>query len=206
MSAAIKPLHQNDLIANSFKNAFQRNSQPNNQSKVDELDSQFKTRYQEYSSLHAISCDCSKYQITVHNLLDALYGMKPGKCADDDGLSAEHLHNAPISLLHRITTLFNNMLSHGFVPAQFRLGFMIPLIKDTSASHSDVGNYRGITISPLISKLFEHVLKKLSRNILSLRCINSASKRKSQQITLFTALREPSNITSRMEVACFALF
>ena len=36
---------------------------------------------------------------------------------------------------------------------------MIPLIKDNLGSHSDVGNYRGITISPVISKIFEHVLK-----------------------------------------------
>ena len=53
------------------------------------------------------------------------------------------------------------MLSHAFVPNQFWLGFMIPIIKDRSGNHSDVGNYRGITISPVISKLFEHVLKDI---------------------------------------------
>ena len=85
--------------------------------------------------------------------------MQTGKCADDDGLTAEHFHNAPLSVLQRLTSLFNYMMSHAFVPKQFRSGFMIPIIKDNQGSHSDVGNYREITISPVISKIFKHVLK-----------------------------------------------
>ena len=40
---------------------------------------------------------------------------------------------------------------------------MVPIIKDHSGNPADVGNYRGITISPAISKLFEHVLKPIRR-------------------------------------------
>ena len=87
--------------------------------------------------------------------------MKSGKCADEDELSAEHFHNAPLSLLLCLTSLFNKMLTYAFVPSQFRLGFMIPIIKDNNGSHSNVANYRGITISPVVSKIFEHVLKAL---------------------------------------------
>ena len=36
---------------------------------------------------------------------------------------------------------------------------MVPLIKDQAGNHASTSNYRGITISPIISKLFEHVLK-----------------------------------------------
>ena len=51
------------------------------------------------------------------------------------------------------------MLIHAYVPNDFRFGFMIPIVKDSQGSHSDISNYRGITISPVISKVFEHVLK-----------------------------------------------
>ena len=80
---------------------------------------------------------------------------------DEVGLSAEHFHNAPLSLLRRLTVLFNVMLTHSYVPNDFRFGFMIPIIKDNQKSHGDVSNYRGVTISPTISKIFEHVLKTI---------------------------------------------
>ena len=51
------------------------------------------------------------------------------------------------------------MLKHAFVPEDFRFGTMIPIIKDRFGNASDVSNYRGITISPMISKIFEHALK-----------------------------------------------
>ena len=51
------------------------------------------------------------------------------------------------------------MLRHAYVPKSFQRGFMIPLIKDQQGNHSDLSNYRGITISPIASKIFEHVLK-----------------------------------------------
>ena len=87
--------------------------------------------------------------------------MKDGKSADDDGLSAEHFKNGPLLLFIKLSSLFNSMLSHGFVPRQFRYGTIIPIIKDKNGNASDVNNYRGITISPLISKIFERVLKDL---------------------------------------------
>ena len=48
--------------------------------------------------------------------------MKDGKCCDDDGLSAEHFKNGPLTLFIKLASLFNNMLAHRFVPRQFRLG------------------------------------------------------------------------------------
>merc|ERR1712015_193599 len=53
------------------------------------------------------------------------------------------------------------MLTHSMVPEQFKKGFIIPLVKDNQGNHSDLGNYRGITISPIPSKIFEHILKKV---------------------------------------------
>ena len=67
--------------------------------------------------------------------------------------------SSPLIVLQRLASLFNAMLKHSFVPHQFRRGFMVPIVKAQAGNHADIGNYRGITISPVISKLFEHVLK-----------------------------------------------
>ena len=105
-----------NAIADSFKQAFQKNSKPNNPSKVEELNQGFASKYKDFSASHRISCDCNNYKISVTNVIEAICGMKTGKCADDDGITAEHLQNAPLPLLHRLIHLFNDMLSHSFVP------------------------------------------------------------------------------------------
>ena len=70
--------------------------------------------------------------ISTVNIIDAVISMKTGKTADEEGISAEHLHNAPVAVMERLCHLFNMMLRHGSVPSQFRRGFMIPIIKDQS--------------------------------------------------------------------------
>ena len=47
------------------------------------------------------------------------------------------------------------MLKHGYVPNDFGRGIVIPLIKDKGGNVNDSANYREITISRVISKIFE---------------------------------------------------
>lgn len=53
------------------------------------------------------------------------------------------------------------MLSHSFVPKAFGLGIIIPIIKNKQGDPSSIENYRPITLSPVISKLFESLLLEL---------------------------------------------
>jgi hypothetical protein len=47
------------------------------------------------------------------------------------------------------------MLAHGTVPTMFFSGVIVPVCKDRNGDVTNVNNYRGITVSPCISKLFE---------------------------------------------------
>jgi len=47
------------------------------------------------------------------------------------------------------------MLKHGYVPNQFGCGIVIPLVKDKNGDVINSDNYRGITVSPVVSKVFE---------------------------------------------------
>ena len=177
-------------IAEAFKRSFQSNSEPNNQARVDELNSRFENQYKVYAEKHDLSCNCSDYIITDRIVFDALFSIKGGKSADDDGLNAEHLQHAPLAVVTRLTSLFNSMMKHSFIPRQFRLGFMIPIIKDSHEDHGDVSNYRGITISPIISKIFEHVLKIVFSHFLSSSPYQFGFKKRSSTIHSLHCLRE----------------
>ena len=72
--------------------------------------------------------------------------------------SAENLKHAhPILLMH-LKHLFRMILIHSFMPDSYGMGISIPLLKDKTDNVNDVDNYRAITLSPVISKLFEAVL------------------------------------------------
>ena len=151
----------NVAIAEAFRKSFEANCKPNNMEKVEALDSRFHDAYNEFCSRHHDSCNCSQYQINMEVLIEAICSLKNGKCADGDGIHAEHFQHAPFNFLLRISKLLNAMLNHAFVPKQFRFGHMIPIVKDAQGNLGDTSNYRGITISPILSKIFEHVLKQV---------------------------------------------
>ena len=91
---------------------------------MEELKNDFTVQYEKFSLEHLENCDCSSYDISLENVLDATFSMKKGKSADEDGISAEHFFNAPLSLFDRLQNLVNIMLRHSFVPKQFCLGFL----------------------------------------------------------------------------------
>ena len=191
-------------IAETFKTNFSKNSVPNNAENVKKLDERFLTEYETFAQKHAENCDCQESYVSTINVIDAISAMKGGKSSDEDGISSEHLHYAPLSLLIRITFLLNQMLKHSFVPRQFRSGFMIPIVKDQQGDRSDPNNYRGITISPIISKLFEHVLKNVFFDHFSTSTHQFGFKKKSSTVSALHCLRETINfyVSSGSRVFC----
>jgi len=49
-------------------------------------------------------------------------------------------------------------MKHSYVPSEFGIGITIPLLKDNNLDGSNMDNYRAITISPVLSKIFENCL------------------------------------------------
>ena len=87
-----------------------------------------------------------------------------GKAAGADRLVAEHIVHAAPSLIIHLKLLFSLFLSHSYVPDAFSFGIIIPIVKDKSGDPSLLDNYRPITLSPVISKLFENVLMIFRRS------------------------------------------
>ena len=185
-------------ISDSFRDHFVLVSKPNNISRVEKIDCMFKEKYAETQASHAQSCKCKEHNISLDAVLDATFSMKKGKTCDDESITAEHFFYGPLQLFDRLQQLFNAMLRHSFVPLQFQLGTIIPLVKDHQGNLGDMNNYRGITISPIVSKIFEHVLKIVFISYFASSKYQFGFKRKSSTSHAVYCLKEAINYyTSR---------
>jgi hypothetical protein len=82
--------------------------------------------------------------------------MKHGKAAGLDGLTVEHLLHCHPVIFSLLGQIFNLMIKHGFVPDEFGRSYTVPLPKGNSVNKAmSVDDFRGISISPVISKIFE---------------------------------------------------
>ena len=178
-------------IVELFSAHFRKVSKPNNAAQVESLKNEFHSKHLEAVSLH--ECDCHTYSFSLQTVIDATFSLKKGKCCDDDKIPAEHFFNAPLPLFDRLQQLFNYMLHHSFVPSQFQLGTIIPLVKDRQGDLGDMNNYRGIKIAPIISKIFEHVLRLQFMDHLSTSTYQFGFKRKSSTSHAIHSLKESIN-------------
>ena len=179
-------------IAESFKNHFVKVSEPNNRQRVDRLNDDFRVQYQDVLADHG-NCSCSSHYISLNNVIDAAFSMQKGKCSDDSSIHAEHIFNAPMPLFTRMEDLFNGMLLHGFVPSQFQRGTIVPIVKDRSGDKGEMNNHWGITIAPIISKVFEHALHIVFQSSLTTSAHQFGFKRKSSTSLAIHCLKETIN-------------
>ena len=59
------------------------------------------------------------------------------------------------SIILHFIRMFNLVMIHGYVPDNFGVGIVVPLIKGKHGDICSSENYRAITISSVISKIFE---------------------------------------------------
>ena len=89
--------------------------------------------------------------------------LKPCKAAGHDGIAPEHLLFSHPCLVTHLKLLFALMFKHEYVPEAFGEGIIIPIVKDKNGDLKSSENYRPITLSSMISKVFElYLLEKFS--------------------------------------------
>ena len=96
--------------------------------------------------------------------------MEHQKSPDKSGLAAEHLKCYRPVIIDSVINLFNQILQEKSVPGPLKAGILIPVLKKLK-DFSKLDNYHGITVTPIIGKLFETVL--LPRITLSTLSYNS---------------------------------
>jgi hypothetical protein len=96
------------------------------------------------------------FRIEKKEILQAMKNLKNGKTSGPDGLCNEMLKYSTHAMLHVLEKLFNLVLSSGVFPDNWATGYIKPLHKKGDALDPD--NYRGITITSVLGKLFNSII------------------------------------------------
>ena len=111
--------------------------------------------------------DINRYLMSDIEVVEFIKTLKKGKAPELDNLTVNHLSNAHPIVAQLLTKLFNLMLIYEYVPDSFGRGILIPIPKsDAGRGDAHMDNYRGISLNPIISKLFEKCLLVLFKSFL----------------------------------------
>ena len=114
----------------------------------------------EYAKLRENYCGlpCSNLSFDTELVSKIVLGLKRGKAADIDGLCNEHLIFSHPILPVILSRLFDLILLSRYIPLGFKRSYIVPIPKprDVRTKAMTCNDYRGIAISPAISKVFEY--------------------------------------------------
>ena len=98
------------------------------------------------------------------------------------------------------------MLRHSYVPSSFRYGIVKPILKNKHGDNTSIDMYRGITLTPVISKLFEAILLVVYENSLYSDPLQFGFKKNTSCVMPCLALQRQSSITLNVVVRYFVPF
>ncbi len=98
------------------------------------------------------------YPVTIKEIKEVLRHLKPNKAHADDLITNEMLKHGASVLLPAMAKLFNLVLESSVFPAQWNMSYQVPLYKKGDVL--DCGNYRGISITSCVGKVFNSILSK----------------------------------------------
>jgi hypothetical protein len=144
-------------VAQKFSAFFQKACTPNssefNQMKLDELNTKLENYMGDFISL------TDNVALNAEFIALAVCKLESGKAPGHDGLMLEHLTNSHPVIYSLLAMLFRFIMLTNYIPTSFGRGIMIPLPKEENVRGAHkIENFRGITLSPIISKVFEHCL------------------------------------------------
>ena len=140
------------------------------------LKSKFEEQYNRFYSQH-INDNIMPYLLSWSDMVDIVAKIKLGKSSSGICKPEHILHGSPVLICH-LHLLFNGMIQHGYVPEDFLKGTITPIVKDSQGDLSDPSNYRGITLSCLLAKMFEFAIQIKTTHLLDTDNLQFGFKRK----------------------------
>ena len=157
-----------------FSAHFQSTSKPNTFS----TDASYRKKVDEYIQKNSeVVVKCPRVDITL--IADTISEMKLRKAGGHDGLQNEHVTHAGPNMVVHLSLLFSTFLRHSCVPDDFCFGVIKPMLKSKHGDFTKVDMFRGITLTLVISRLFEAVLLSLYGKYLYSDCLQFGFKKNS---------------------------
>ena len=143
-----------DVVVDKFASHFSAAYTPNGVVKADKI-------LENYSRIRVGYCGLpmTNGQVIDTELVSSVISrLQGGKAPDIAGLTSEHLVYSHPSVSVVLCKLFKLIMQRRHVPVGFRLSYIVPIpkIKDTRTKSMSCNDFRGIAISPIVSKVFEH--------------------------------------------------
>lgn len=148
------------------------------------------------------------FPITPQEILDAIKSVSNKPSMGIDGIETSLIKNCSHSLVTPLEILFNSSIQQGLFPNLLKTAVVVPIFK--TGSHTDIVNYRPISILSVISKIFELIIKNrimtffLNNNLFSDRQFGFLPGRSTDD-ALFSHVTDITNSTERgnMTVALY---
>ena len=145
-----------DVITSKFAAHFAGTYCPNDARKANAL-------YDRYVRQRAAYCGLplsDEHKIDTELVSNIISRLHRGKAPDVAGLTAEHIIFSHPSVAVVLCKLFVMIMQRSYVPNGFRHSYIVPVpkLKDCRAKSLSCEDFRGIAISPIISKIFEYCI------------------------------------------------
>ena len=99
--------------------------------------------------------DLNFYPETIKHLLN---NINSNKACGPDGIHGKILKNCAVSLAYPLSLLFEISYNSGIIPTEWKLAHVVPIHK--KGSKENIENYRPISLTSLIMKTFERLIKQ----------------------------------------------
>ena len=96
------------------------------------------------------------FRITKTEICNAISLLKSRKSSGSDSITNEMIKAGKSELLPLLHKLFNRIYSSGLFPSKWADSMIKPIFK--GGNHFDPGNYRGISLTSCLGKLFCSIL------------------------------------------------
>ena len=105
--------------------------------------------------------------ISIYDVKKAVKVLKKKKACGHDCIYNEHLINGGDVLYEQLAKFYTDMYNNSYIPPSLKQGIIITLHKGGRKYKTDPNNYRAITLSSVLLKLFERIILEMVEASLS---------------------------------------
>ena len=104
----------------------------------------------------------SDIEVSKSDIIKALNSLNPNKSPGPDEIHPLLLKNLAVPLAYPLMLIFNKTLSQGKIPSIWKVAEVVPIFK--KGSKCDPGNYRPVSLTSIVCKVFEGFIRNAIYN------------------------------------------